>query len=158
MDIQIQKAVEADIPTIVALMREFAEYENLVEFCEVTEERLVAAMFAADGFVEGLIAEENSRPIGYALFYPYFASFRGQRGYYLEDIFVTEAGRRNGVGEAMLREIAKAGRKRGFERIDFQVLAWNTPAVNFYQKLGAIRDEDERHFKFTDEAFKSLAA
>jgi ribosomal protein S18 acetylase RimI-like enzyme len=90
------------------------------------------------------------------MFYPYFASFRGQSGYYLEDIFIAEDFRRNGLGEAMVKIIAKLARQRGFERIDFQVLEWNTPAVKFYEKLGAIRDDSERHFKFIDSSFSSL--
>ena len=90
--------------------------------------------------------------------YPYFASFRGQCGYYLEDIFVAEDFRRNGLGEAMVKIVAKLARQRGYERIDFQVLEWNTPAVKFYEKLGAIRDDSERHFKFIDHSFSSLVA
>lgn len=157
MNIQIRKAVEADVPAIIGMMEQFADYEKLAEHCEVTGGRLSTAMFGSEAFVEGLIALESSRPLAYALFYPCFASFRGQRGYYLEDIFVAEAGRRKGIGEAMLREIARLGRQRGFERIDFQVLDWNTPAIGFYEKLGAVRDDEERHYKFTDDAFEALA-
>lgn len=157
MNIQIRKAAEADVPAIIRLMRKFAEYENLSVSCEVTEERLSVAMFGSDAFVEGLIVFEGSSPIAYALFYQNFASFRGQRGYYLEDIFIDEPGRRRGIGEAMLREIARLGWERGFERIDFQVLDWNTPAICFYEKLGAVRDDEERHYKFIDKGFETLA-
>jgi len=158
MEIQIRKASPADIPSIIELMREFAEFENVSEFFEITDDRLSAAMFGDEAFIEGLIAFQDGKPLAYALFYPHFASFRGQRGYYLEDIYIVESGRRKGIGEAMLREIARLGRARGFERIDFQVLDWNGPAIRFYEKLGADRDDDERHFKFTDEAFKVLAS
>lgn len=157
MNIQIRKAAEADVSAIIGLMRKFAEYENLSMSCEVTEERLCEAMFGSDAFVEALIAFEDSSPIAYALFYQSFASFRGQRGYYLEDIFIDESGRRRGIGEALLREIARLGKARGFERIDFQVLEWNTPAIRFYEKLGAVSDGEERHYKFIDKAFETLA-
>lgn len=156
MDIQIRKSTPDEVPAIVRLMRDFAEYENLAEYCEITEERLYSVMFGDDAFVEGLVAFHEDAPVAYAMFYPYFASFRGQCGYYLEDIFIAEDFRRNGLGEAMVKIIAKLAKQRGFERIDFQVLEWNAPAVKFYEKLGAIRDDSERHFKFIDSSFHTL--
>jgi GNAT superfamily N-acetyltransferase len=137
-------------------MREFAEYENLGDYSDLPEQRLFDVMFGDDAFVEGLVAFHDNVPVAYAMFYPYFASFRGQCGYYLEDIFVAEDFRRNGLGEAMVKIVAKLAKQRGFERIDFQVLEWNAPAVKFYEKLGAIRDDSERHFKFIDNSFNSL--
>ena len=157
-EFRIENAAEKDIPQIIALIREFAEYENLLDFFEVTEESLNAALFGETKVAEAIIVFENEAAIGYAIFYPNFASFRGQRGLYLEDIFIKPEFRGRGVGEMMLRHIARLAQARGFERIDFQVLEWNTPAVKFYEKLGARRDDEERHFKFTDEAFKKLAA
>ena len=112
----------------------------------------------APGLLEALVAEENGTCSGYALYYPNYASFRGQKGYYLEDLYVAAEFRGRGVGEAFLREIARRGSQRGFKRIDFQVLGWNAPAIGFYERLGAHRDETERHFKFTDVAFAQLAA
>ena len=156
MDIQIRKSTPSEVPTIVRLMRDFAEFEDLGEYCEITEDRLFDVMFGDDAFVEGLVAFHQGEAVAYALFYPYFASFRGQCGFYLEDIFIAEDFRRNGLGEAMVRIIARLAKKRGFERIDFQVLEWNAPAVKFYEKLGALRDDSERHFKFIDKSFQSL--
>lgn len=156
MDIQIRKSSPDEVPAIVRLMRDFAEYENLAEYCEITEQRLFEVMFGKEAFVEGLLAFHEQVPVAYAMFYPYFASFRGQCGYYLEDIFVAEDFRRNGLGEAMVKIVARLARQRGFERIDFQVLEWNSPAVKFYEKLGAVRDDSERHFKFIDSSFNSL--
>ena len=101
---------------------------------------------------------DGETPIGYALFYPSFASFRGQRGLYLEDIYIKQEYRGKGVGETVLKHLAKMAKGRGFERIDFQVLDWNTPAIKFYEKLGAEMDTSERHFKYTDEAFENLAS
>ncbi|MGQ0540903.1 MAG: GNAT family N-acetyltransferase [Blastocatellia bacterium] len=147
-----------DLPAIIALMRDFAEFEQLGDYFQVTEENLSAAMFGDGAFVEGLMAFEDSKPIAYALFYPNFASFRGQRGFYLEDIYIDENHRGKGIGEAMLRQIARIAKSRGYVRIDFQVLEWNNSAIAFYHKLGAIRNDDERHFKFTDAAFASLSA
>ena len=156
MDIQIRKSTPDEVPAIVRLMRDFAEYEDLGDYCEITEARLFDVMFGEEAFVEGLVAFHETQPVAYALFYPYFASFRGQCGYYLEDIFIEEDFRRNGLGEAMVRIIARLAKQRGYDRIDFQVLEWNAPAVKFYEKLGAIRDDSERHFKFIDNSFTSL--
>jgi ribosomal protein S18 acetylase RimI-like enzyme len=155
---RIEKAAEENIPQIIALMREFADYENLLDYVEVTEERLRVALFGETKVAEAVIVFDGETPIGYAVFYPNFATFRGQRGLYLEDIFITKELRGKGVGEMILKYLAKEAKARGFERIDFQVLEWNTPAINFYEKLGAQRDNEERHFKFTDDAFQNLAA
>lgn len=157
MSIHIEKAERENIPQIIALMREFAEYEKLLEFFEATEERLKTALFGDGKVAEAILAFDGERAVAYAVFFPNFATFRGQRGLYLEDIFITKTARGKGIGEMILKYIAKLAKERGFERIDFQVLEWNTPAVGFYEKLGAVRDDDERHFKFTDEAFQKLA-
>lgn len=158
MTMKIKKAEPENVPQIIALIREFAEYENLLDFCEVTEERLKTALFGETKIIEAIIVFADETPIGYAIFYPNFASFRGQRGFYLEDIYINQNYRGKGVGEMMLKHIAQTGRARGYERIDFQVLEWNAPAIKFYEKLGAVRDDEERHFKFTDEAFQKLAS
>ena len=157
MNLRIRNAELNDCAAILELMREFAVYEDLLSYLEITEEGLGDVMFGDRSFVEALVALDDSAPIGYALFYQYFASFRGQRGIYIEDIFITERCRKSGIGEKMLRQIAAIGKQRGAVRLDFQVLKWNVPAVNFYKKLGASIDGDERHFKFTDVAFERLA-
>ena len=156
MSIRLVKAAPENIPQIIALMREFAEYENLLEFFETTEERLATALFGDGKVADAIVAFDGETPIAYAIFFPNFATFRGQRGIYLEDIFITKKARGRGLGEMMLKHIARTAKARGFERLDFQVLQWNTPAIEFYEHLGAHRDDEERHFKFTDEAFQKL--
>jgi GNAT superfamily N-acetyltransferase len=154
----IRSISPADLPNILTLMREFAAYEGLVEYCTADEERLRSAMFGEEAFVEGLIAINDEISVGYALFYPCFASFRAERGLYLEDIYIKPDHRRGGTGLIMLKEIARLATKRGMQRIDFQVLDWNKPAIDFYTKHGAVTNPDETHFKFSGEAFKTLAA
>jgi len=158
MAITIKKITKEDVAQVVSLMREFAEYEDLSEYCTVTEERLNAGMFGDNAFVEGLIALNDDRAVAYALFYPSFSSFRGERGLFLEDIYITEEFRRHNLGEKMLCEIARIAKLLGCERIDFHVLYWNKPAVNFYLKHGAEKNDDDRHFKFAGEAFERLAS
>jgi len=138
-------------------MRDFAAFEELSEYFEATTEQLAAAMFGEHAFVNGLVAEDNGKVIAYALFYQNYATFRGQRGMYLEDLFISQAHRGSGIGEAMIRRVAQIAKQQGCERIDFQVLEWNSSAIGFYEKLGADREETERHFKFTDAAFEKLA-
>ncbi len=90
-------------------------------------------------------------------FYPNFSSFRGERGIYLEDIYIKPEFRGAGAGKLLLSEVARIAAERGFERMDFQVLDWNTPAIEFYKRLGAVCNADETHFKFSGEAFAALA-
>lgn len=158
MNMEIRSATEENIADIVTLMREFADYEKLSDYLEITETKLSTALFSEGAFVESLVALDAERLVAYALFYPSFASFRGEVGFYLEDIFVTADYRGKAVGEAMLKEIAKLAKSRGYQRIDFQVLDWNAPAISFYEKLGAVSNADESHFKFSGEAFDALAS
>lgn len=158
MNIEIRKCKREDLAAIVRLMRDFAEFEKLSDYCEITEDKLAAVMFSESAFVEGLIAFDRDRPIAYSLFYPCFASFRGERGLYLEDIYIDGDNRGQGVGRKMLKQVAAIAHARGCVRIDFQVLNWNTPAINFYRELGAESNEDESHFKFSGEAFDLLAS
>ena len=158
MSITIRNINEDDLGSIVDLMRSFAEYEDLAEYCTVTTERLHHAMFSDEGFVEGLIAFDDEMPVAYALFHPNFSSFRGEMGLYLEDIYILTEYRRHQLGLQLLRKIASIAKQRGLERIDFQVLDWNTPAVSFYRKHGAESCTDESHFKFSGDAFARLAS
>jgi len=158
MDLDIRKASREDVPGVIELLREFAEFENLTQFLEATEEKLADVLFGEHSFVQCLVALDNGKLIAYAILYPSFASFRGQKGMYLEDIFIKAEYRGKGLGDRLLKEIAKLALHKGCERIDFVVLDWNTSAINFYEKHGAVRDEDERHFKFVDQAFEKLSS
>ncbi|MCY7375703.1 MAG: GNAT family N-acetyltransferase [Pyrinomonadaceae bacterium] len=157
MNFQIKITEEKDIALIVNLIREFAAFEKLSDFCEVTEDALRDAMFGESSCVGGLMAFANENPIGYALFYENFASFRGQRGFYLEDLYVKPEFRGRKIGEAFLKKLAEIAKTRNFQRIDFLVLDWNEPAIRFYEKLGAKPDESERHFRFVGGAFENLS-
>lgn len=155
---EIRSIQKQDLAAVVGLIRELAEYEQLSQYCEVTEERLSAAMFGDGAFLEGLIAVEGGAAAGYALFFPYFSSFRGQRGFYLDDLFVAPDHRGRGLGIRMIRHIARLADERGFERIDFLVAEGNAAAIEFYKRHGAVTNPGERHFKFCDDAFRKLAS
>lgn len=157
MEIVIRTPEPADLDTIFQMMRRFAAFEGLTEYMTPDPAELRAAVFGERAFVEVLLAVCGDVPAGYAIFYPHFSSFRGETGYFLEDIYIDEAFRGSGVGKALLRAIARRGRERGFTRIDFQVSASNSNAISFYRSLGAVANEDERHFKFSNAAFDKLA-
>lgn len=152
----IRPATPNDVARINNLMREFAEFERLP--FETDERRLREALFGDGRVAEALVAEESGGIAGYAIFYPMFATFRGQRGLFLEDLYVSPGARGAGLGRRFLEELARIASSRGYERIDFQVLEWNTPAIGFYESLGAVRYDEDRHFKFAGVAFAALAA
>jgi ribosomal protein S18 acetylase RimI-like enzyme len=158
MNIDIRSARSEDVRDVIRLMREFAEYERLLDSFEITDEKLTDALFGNRPVAEMLVAATSGMIVGYALFLPCFASFRGQRGLYLEDIYISAYYRGRGIGRSLLGAVAAAAAKRGCERIDFQVLEWNHAAIAFYEKLGAVRNDDERHFKFSDAAFRDLSS
>ena len=158
MALDIRKASREDLGSVIDLLREFAVFEKLENYLEITEEKLAAVLFGDSSFVECLVASDGDYLVGYSIFYPNFATFRGQKGMYLEDIYISPKHRGSGVGKVMLTEIANVARSQGCERIDFVVLDWNEPAIKFYEKHGAIRDEQERRFKFVDDAFHALCS
>lgn len=157
MDLKIRRAKQADIPDVLNAMRRFAELVGFREYLTVTEAQLGEAVFGAEGFVELLVAYDGETLAGFAVYYRHFSSFRGERGYYLEDIFVEEEYRGRGLGLAMIKDIARQARTLGYERIDFQVLSYNEGAIKFYERLGAASNMDEIRFKFAGEAFDRLA-
>ena len=157
MNIKIEPAKSDDVSAIIELMREFAEYEKLLEWLKITAEKLDAVLFAENAFVNCLLARADEKIVGYALFFPYFSSFSGECGVYLEDIYIQPAFQGKRVGEKMLCEIARHSKANGATRMDFQVLEWNAPAIAFYRKHGAEMNETERHFKFSGAAFERLS-
>ena len=157
MDLEIRDARPVDVARILEMMRDFADFVGLRDYLTISDQRLDMAVFGEGAFVELLVAVRQNTIAGYAMFYPHFSSFRGERGYYLEDIYVDEGSRRSGVGLALLRAIARRAAERGFERIDFQVLKSNTGALHFYERLGAESNDQECRFRFAGGAFARLA-
>ncbi len=158
MDYQllVREARKADIAAIAILIREFAEFEQLSDWCEVTDDDLHEAIFGKNSFVKALVAMAGERYAGYALYYPVFKSFRGERGIFLEDLYITPDLRGNGLGLVMLREVAKYAKEQGFTRMDWQTLKWNEPAINFYKNLGAEADDENYDFRLRGAAFNAL--
>ncbi len=154
--LKVREAKSADVPAIALLIREFAEFEKLEQWCEVTEADLREAIFGERKFVQALVAMDGNRYVGYALFFPVFKSFRGERSVFLEDLYVTPDLRGNGLGFVMLREVAKYAEEQGFARLDWQALKWNEQAINFYKNLGAESDDENLDFRLRGAAFVRL--
>lgn len=158
MNFQIKKAAERDIPQIIRLIREFAEFEKLSDWCDVTEDDLQKAVFGENAFVQAFVVFDGESCVGYAMFFPVFKSFRGERSIFLEDLYVSPAMRGKGLGLAMLKEVARTAKEQGFVRMDWQALKWNAPAINFYKNLGAENDDENFDFRLRGAAFDKLAS
>lgn len=158
MNLQIEPATPDSISGIVRLMRDFAAYEKLSEYCTITDEKLHDAMFGREAFVKGIVGCDGREMIAYALFYRSFSSFRGERAYFLEDLYIDQNHRGGGIGTKMLKAVAAAAKADRAERLDFLVLDWNEPALRFYRSHGAESNDDELHFKFAAESFARLAS
>ncbi len=153
----VRAARSEDVAAIVVLIREFAEFEKLSAWCEVTEANLQEAIFDKKGFAQALVAMADNRYVGYALFFPVFKSFRGEPSVFLEDLYVTPDLRGNGLGFVMLGEVAKYAREQGFARLDWQALKWNEAAIEFYKNLGAESHDENFDFNLRGAAFEKLA-
>lgn len=154
----VRAARSEDVAAIALLIREFADFERLSDWCEVTEANLREAIFGKNAFVQSLVAMAENRYVGYALYFPIFKSFRGEPSIFLEDLYVTPDLRGNGLGFVMLREVAKYAAEQGFRRMDWQALKWNEAAIEFYKNLGAETDDENFDFRLREAAFLKLAA
>ena len=150
----IRPAVAADLPDILAFIRELAAYENLSHEVEVTGEKLHAALFPADGrpAAECVLVCVAGAPAGFALFYPTYSTFVGRPGLYLEDLYVRPAFRGQGLGTALLHHVATLANTRGCGRMEWAVLDWNQPAINVYERMGARRLTDWTTYRLAGEA------
>ena len=154
---RIDAATPEDAAAIVELIRELAEYERLLEEVRISAEDLQRDLFGARPYAEAVIAREGHAVVGFALWFHNYSTFAGRPGLYLEDLFVRPAYRGRGYGEALLRHLAGLALERGCARFEWSVLDWNTPAIGFYRKLGAVAMEEWTVQRVTDDALRALA-
>lgn len=158
MSWQIRPARAEDVGTLVSLIRALAEYEQAAPGAlEITEALLGESLFGDSPSVEGLVACAEEGVTGYALFFENFSSWRGRRGLYLEDLFVRPEFRGQGIGKALLREVAQIAVRRRCARMEWLVLDWNHPAIGFYRSLGAQPLEEWTTFRLAGSALQALA-
>ena len=152
----IRPATAADVPVIVRLIRALAEYERLSDQVVLEEGRLREHLFGPRPAAEVLLAEDEGRVVGFALFFPNFSTFLGRPGLYLEDLFVLPEFRGRGHGKALFQALARLAVERDCGRLEWAVLDWNEPAVGFYRSLGAVPMDEWTVYRLTGPALEKL--
>ena len=157
MEFRIEAASEQDLPLILKLVKDLAEYEKIAHAVIATEEILRESLFRKRA-AEVLIGYAGDEPAGFAVFFQTFSTFLGVPGMYLEDIFVEPKWRRKGLGRQLLMRLATIANQRGYGRVEWSVLDWNELAIGFYKALGARPMDEWTVFRLTGDALVRLAA
>jgi len=156
-DPRIRPVTVADVPAVVALVHDLAHYEKAPEQCHLTEEQLHAALFGPTPALFGLVALDDDRVAGFALYFLNFSTWEGVHGIYLEDLYVRPQVRGSGLGKALLTRLAQIALDRGYARVEWAVLDWNTPSIEFYRALGAVSMDEWTTFRLTGPALRTAA-
>ena len=156
--LRITPAQESDAALILSFIRKLADYEKLSHEVIATEGQISEHVFGANPVAEVLLAYWGNEPVGFALYFRNFSTFLGQAGIYLEDLFVEPAHRGKGIGKALLVRLARIAVERGYGRLQWAVLDWNTPSIEFYRSLGAVPLDDWTVYRVTGEALEQLAS
>ncbi|MGY1730937.1 GNAT family N-acetyltransferase [Geodermatophilus sp. SYSU D01045] len=147
-----------DVPAVVGLVRELAEYEKAAHEVRLTEEQLHTALFGDSPALFGHVAERDGAVVGTALWFLNFSTWRGTHGIYLEDLYVQPQHRGGGLGRELLRTLAATCVERGYDRLEWSVLDWNEPSIAFYRAAGAVPMDEWTVFRLTDRALAGFAA
>lgn len=154
----LRNATREDVPQILGFIRELAEYEKAPESAIATEADLLRDGFCEPRRFHCLMAEWNGEPAGFALYFYNYSTWRGHAGIYLEDLFVRPALRGHGIGKALLAQVAAIAVTEGCPRLEWAVLDWNTPAIEFYRSMGAEPMSEWTTMRVSGEALPRLAA
>jgi GNAT superfamily N-acetyltransferase len=157
MSLTIRPARPGEAGLVLSFVRELAEYEKLAHEVEATEADIADALFCASPRLYCDIAEWNGEPAAFQVWFVNFSTFSGRHGIYLEDLFVRPALRGNGIGQALLAHLAARCVEKGWSRLQWSVLDWNTPSIAFYKSLGAVLMDEWTVCKVAGEALKTLA-
>jgi len=157
MPLTIDAATPADIPLVLDLIRELAEYEREPDAAQATPQQLHDALFSDRPAAEAVIARLDGEPAGWALWFQNYSTWTGRPGLWLEDLFVRPQYRRNGVGRGLLVYLARLCVERGYGRFEWSVLDWNTPALDFYRALGAEPMSEWTTMRLSGDALSRLA-
>ncbi len=155
--IRIEPATKSQVPLILYFIRQLAEYEKLLDKVTADEARIEESLFGERPCAEVLIGYLGDEPAGFAIFFSTYSTFLGKPGIYLEDLFVEPKFRGAGVGKALLGHLAKLVRERGGARLEWSVLNWNEPAIQFYKSLGAAAQDAWTMYRVTGENLDKLA-
>ena len=157
-DFEIRPASDADVPLVLRMIKALAEFEKLGDQVVATEAGLRQALFGERPYGEVVIGYLGSEPVGFALYFHSFSTFRGAPGLYLEDLFVEPAWRGRGFGRRLLAHVAAVAVARGCHRMEWSVLDWNERAITFYRGAGARSMDEWTTFRLTGDALAALAA
>ncbi len=155
--LSLRPATRADVPLILSLIRELATYERAPEAVVATEEALARDGFGERPLFQVTIAEWSGEPVGFALWFFAYSTWRGQPTLFLEDLFVRPAARGRGIGKEMMRFLARTAVESNCGRFVWQVLDWNTPSIEFYESLGAEVVREWLTCRLDGEALRALA-
>ena len=156
-DFSIRPATESDLPLILTFIKDLAAYEKLSHEVEATESGLRSVLFGAHPVAEVILAEAGREAVGFAVFFANYSTWEARPGLYLEDLFVRPAARGKGIGRALLEYLARLTIERGWARLEWRVLDWNTPSIEFYKAAGAQPMDEWTVFRLTDEALTTFA-
>lgn len=151
----IRPATANDAPALLMLIQKLGEYERRPVAVKSTEAKLRRWLFGCN-VAQALLAEADGKPVGYAIFHPVFHSFRGVPTLYLEDVFVLAEARGTGLGMALMRQVALHAAQGEYEGLEWNCLAWNEPAIQFYHHLGAKQKPDSVSFTLEGDALRAL--
>ena len=157
MTASVRRVRPDDVPAVVALVHELADYEHAADHCLITEPQLLAALFGDQVALFGHVAEVDGDVVGCALWFLNFSTWRGVHGIYLEDLYVQPAHRGRGLGRLLLAELARECERQGYARLEWMVLDWNEPSIGFYRSLDAVALEDWIGFRLTGDALRAVA-
>jgi len=152
----LRAAEPRDLPSLVALIRELADFEKLSHLVQVTPQSLHPHLFGERPVAEAVVAEVGARVVGFALFFTNFSTFLGKPGLYLEDLYVQPAHRGAGIGRALLEHLAALANQRDCGRFEWSVLDWNTDAIRFYERMGATLLPEWRICRVSGEALRDF--
>jgi GNAT superfamily N-acetyltransferase len=153
----IRWATRDDVPIILQLIRDLATYERAPNEVTATADELLKVLFGEKPVAEVRLAFEGETPVGFAVFFHNFSTWLGRPGLYLEDLFVKPEYRGKGYGRALLVDLARIARERGCGRMEWAVLDWNDPAIQFYRKLGAKPNDEWTIYRLTTDGIAALA-
>ena len=153
----LRAAEPSDVPAIVGLIHELAEFEKLSHLCQASAESLTPHLFGDKPVVECIVGEVDGQVVAFALFFTNFSTFLAKPGLYLEDLYVQPAQRGTGLGKALLEHLGRLAAERGCGRFEWSVLDWNADAIAFYEGLGATVMPDWRICRISGERLRRFA-
>ncbi|WP_020573879.1 GNAT family N-acetyltransferase [Actinopolymorpha alba] len=157
-DYRVRRVRESDVDAVVALIHELAAYERAADECHLRAAQLREALFGAAPALFAHVAEVDGVVVGCAVWFLNFSTWRGTHGIYLEDLYVQPAHRGSGLGKALLTALAEECVRRGYARLEWSVLDWNAPSIDFYKALGALPMEEWTTWRLTGSAQQQLGS